>query len=130
MNKPLKDWTLGEIKAECDKRNAFCEANGSCPFFAPENEVFRCRIRYNIGNTFPGVWDLSEPPHWTKQEVEIAKALYELRRSVSLVIGRSTGGILWWRDGDRGEGILPHKLFPSLKEGNCVRLEEIIGGTE
>lgn len=69
-------------------------------------------------------------PRWTEQEAELAKALYELRRSVSLVIGRSTGGMLWWRDGDRAEGILPHKLFPSLNEGDCVRLNEIIGGTE
>lgn len=69
-------------------------------------------------------------PRWTEQEAELAKALYEMRRSVSLVIGRSTGGTLWWRDGDRGEGVLPHKLFPSLNEGDCVRLIEIIGGAE
>lgn len=31
MNKPLSEWTLGEIKTECVKRNAFCKANGKCP---------------------------------------------------------------------------------------------------
>lgn len=121
MDKPLKDWTLGEIKAECEKHE-FCTAE--CPAYRLESKC-RCRIRYS-----PNTWDLSEPPRWTEQEAELAKALYEVRRSVSLVIGRSTGGTLWWRDGDRGEGVLPHKLFPSLNEGDCVRLIEIIGGAE
>lgn len=69
-------------------------------------------------------------PRWTQQEVELAKVLYDLRRSESIVIGRNKGGALWWRDGDSAEGILPHNLFPSLSECNCVKLDEIIGGAE
>ena len=69
-------------------------------------------------------------PRWTEQEVELAKVLYDLRRSESIVIGRNKGGALWWRDGDSAEGILPHNLFPSLSECNCVKLDEIIGGAE
>lgn len=122
MNKPLSEWTLGEIKQRCDSCCAIPEDCVGCPARQANGDCA-------IGEPF-GYWDLSEPPRWTEQEAELAKALYELRRSVSLVIGRSTGGILWWRDGDRGEGILPHKLFPSLNEGNCVRLDEIIGGGE
>lgn len=122
MNKPLSEWTLGEIKQRCDSCCAIPEDCVGCP-------ARRANGDCAVGEPFE-YWDLSEPPRWTEQEAELAKALYELRRSVSLVIGRSTGGILWWRDGDRGEGILPHKLFPSLNEGNCVRLDEIIGGGE
>lgn len=125
MDKPLSEWTLGEIKAECEKHTAHCVG---CPLWT---DAAGCRLDTSCyRDNDPKKWDLSEPPRWTEQEAELAKALYELRRSVSLVIGRSTGGILWWRDGDRGEGILPHKLFPSLNEGNCVRLDEIIGGGE
>lgn len=69
-------------------------------------------------------------PRWTQQEVELAKVLYDLRRSESIVIGRNKGGALWWRDGDSAEGILPNKLFPSLSECNCFKLDEIIGGAE
>lgn len=69
-------------------------------------------------------------PRWTEQEVELAKVLYDLRRSESIVIGRNKGGALWWRDGDSAEGILPHNLFPTLSECNCVKLDEIIGGAE
>ena len=69
-------------------------------------------------------------PRWTEQEVELAKALYDLRRSENVVIGRNKGGALWWRDGDRAEGILPHELFPSLSECNSVKLSEICGGAQ
>lgn len=30
MNKPHKDWTLGKIKAECEKHKQDCEP---CPFY-------------------------------------------------------------------------------------------------
>lgn len=70
----------------------------------------------------------TQKPRWTEQEVELAKVLYELRRSENLVIGRNKGGTLWWRDGDSAEGILPNKLFPSLNECNSVKLSDIIGG--
>nr|DAG30833.1 MAG TPA: hypothetical protein [Caudoviricetes sp.] len=69
-------------------------------------------------------------PRWTEQEVELAKVLYDLRRRESIVIGRNKGGALWWRDGDSAEGILPHNLFPTLSECNCVKLDEIIGGAQ
>ena len=130
MNKPLSEWTLGEIKAECKRCNGNC-IGAVCPMVKwISKDEMACVIIRELRKPTPASWDLSEPPRWTEQEAELAKALYELRRSISLVIGRSTGGILWWRDGDIGEGILPHKLFPSLNEGNCVRLDEIIGGGE
>lgn len=69
-------------------------------------------------------------PRWTEQEVELAKALYDFRRSESVVIGRNKGGTLWWRDGLRSEGILPKNLFPSLDEGNSFKLFDIIGGAQ
>lgn len=62
---------------------------------------------------------------WTQQEVDLAKILYDFRRSESVVIGRNKSGILWWRDGDSAEGILPYKLFPSLNCGDSVKLSEI-----
>ena len=67
-------------------------------------------------------------PRWTQQEVDLAKLLYDFRRSKSVVIGRNKSDILWWRDGDSAEGILPYKLFPSLNCGDSVKLSDIIGG--
>ena len=96
-------------------------------------------IRTNIGSVMDAVQvrdlinhpdRIIRKPRWTEQEVELAKVLYDLRRSESIVIGRNKGGALWWRDGDSAEGILPHNLFPTLSECNCVKLDEIIGGAE
>lgn len=117
MDKPLKDWTLGEFMGKCSKltyRGLTCE---------------QCPLNKICGNAVDE-WDLPDKPRWTEQEVELAKVLYDLRRSESIVIGRNKGGALWWRDGDSAEGILPHNLFPTLSECNCVKLDEIIGGAE
>lgn len=85
-----------------------------------------------IGNSV--AWAINHPdriirkPRWTQQEVDLAKLLYDFRRSKSVVIGRNKSDILWWRDGDSAEGILPYKLFPSLNCGDSVKLSDIIGG--
>lgn len=66
MDKPLKDWTLGEIKAECEEHEQNCE---SCPFYS----VSYCKITRRVTNRVPEDWDLSEPPRWTEQDKEDAK---------------------------------------------------------
>lgn len=126
MNKPLKDWTLGEIKTECVKRNAFCKANGKCPFFALQDKGSYCKIENKVGGAVPSYWDLSEPPRWTEQDKEDAKAVRHLmpwatkvgrgRDYDSLMLNSSVG--------------LHRDLFPSLKPGETVTLDEIIGGGE
>lgn len=118
MNKPMKDWTLGECKEWCSKYDGECPEK--CPF-----EDFCTQLQHE-----PAKWDLEEKPRFTQQEVELAKALYDFRRSESVVIGRNKGDVLWWRDGDSAEGILPYKLFPSLNCGDSVKLSDIIGGIE
>lgn len=82
-----------------------------------------------IGNAV--AWAINHPdriirkPRWTQQEVDLAKLLYDFRRSKSVVIERNKSDILWWRDGDSAEGILPYKLFPSLNCGDSVKLSDI-----
>ena len=82
-----------------------------------------------IGNSV--AWAINHPdriirkPRWTQQEVDLAKLLYDFRRSKSVVIERNKSDILWWRDGDSAEGILPYKLFPSLNCGDSVKLSDI-----
>lgn len=116
MNKPLSEWTLGEIKAECEKHE-FCTAE--CPAYRLESKC-RCRIRYS-----PNTWDLSEPPCWTEQDKEDAMMIKRL--------------IPWANQVNRGmEGSLSlnpvtaidRKLFPLLKPGESAMLDEIIGGAE
>lgn len=127
MDKPLKEWTLGELKEWCYQyRNAHtnkpCEQ--TCPIY---QRGICCR-------EWVHEWDLEEKPRWTEQEVEDAKTLcrmwpngeIEFKRDIdgrcSMVhIQGSLHGCL-----DLGQV----DLFPSLLPGETVKLDEIIGGTE
>lgn len=121
MNKPLSEWTLAEVKAECKKHDTGCN---SCTFYST---VGHCRISQNDDfSDCPEAWDLSEPPRWTEQDKEDAKAVRHLmpwatkvgrgRDYDSLMLNSSVG--------------LHRDLFPSLKPGETVTLDEIIGGGE
>ena len=127
MDKPLKEWTLGELKEWCYQyRNAHtnkpCEQ--TCPIY---QRGICCR-------EWVHEWDLEEKPRWTEQEVEDAKTLcrmwpngeIEFKRDIdgrcSMVhIQGSLHGCL-----DLGQV----DLFPSLLPGETVKLDEIIVGTE
>ena len=72
-------------------------------------------------------WDLSEKPRWTQQEVEDAKYTKRIlevdvvsrnKYSCGLVAGRSDGNV---------SVVINHNMFPSLRPGQSVRLDEIIG---
>lgn len=110
MNKPLSEWTLGEVQKYC--KNTQC---GDCCI------GLWCE---NI-NKGPSDWDLSEPPRWTEQDKEDAMMIKRL--------------IPWANQVNRGmEGSLSlnpviaidRKLFPLLKPGESATLDEIIGGAE
>lgn len=118
MDKPLKDWTLGEVK-EC------CSKHGTCVFdcpFSTKNKL--CRMTSN-----PCDWDLTDKPRWTQQEVERAKAIkliypaaYRLEEADPLIR-------VWDKEGK----LLAHvdvNLFLSFQPGQSYTLDEIIGGAE
>lgn len=119
MDKPLKDWTLGEVKAECEKHTAHCVG---CPLWT---DAAGCRLDTSCyRDNDPKKWDLSEPPRWTEQDKEDAMMIKRL--------------IPWANQVNRGmEGSLSlnpvtaidWKLFPLLKPGERATLDEIIGGT-
>ena len=120
MDKPLKDWTLGEVKAECEKHTAHCVG---CPLWT---DAAGCRLDTSCyRDNDPKEWDLSEPPRWTEQDKEDAMMIKRL--------------IPWANQVNRGmEGSLSlnpvtaidRKLFPLLKPGESAMLDEIIGGGE
>lgn len=57
MDKPLTDWTLGEIKEYCKKKGTRC---GDCPAIYDGNH---CKL-----NSTPEIWPLKPKPHFTEQE--------------------------------------------------------------
>ena len=71
MGKPLKEWTLGELKEWCyqyrkSHTNKPCEQ--TCPIYQ----------RWICCREWVHEWDLEEKPRWTEQEVEDARAVKRL----------------------------------------------------
>ena len=123
MKKPLKDWTLGEVKDECEKHRGTC---AGCPV-----KSF-CESR----NHFPEIWRLSDPvPKWTDQEKQDAKTILRMfgKENFTHVTKDQDG----WPSIMDGDGKDPHTgwcsigmekdMFPTLKNGETVLLADIIG---
>lgn len=114
MDKPLKDWTIGELLEHCKHHencvNCDVQAKIECCFFDCD----------------PLDLDLSEKPRFTQQEVERAKNLLdvigpaELRKVADMVTMKVDGKIIYLRK----------DVFPSLKNEMAVTLDEIIGGAQ
>ena len=121
MDKPLKDWTLGEAKEYCTRRNGNCADD--C-IFSKKGIGMVCGIAPK-----PVWWTLPEKPRFTQQEVERAKAIkviyqtaYQLEEADPLIR-------VWDKEGK----LLAHvdvNLFLSFQSGQSYTLDEIIGGAE
>lgn len=122
MDKPLKDWTLGEAKEYCTSRNGNCADD--C-IFSKKGIGMVCGIAPK-----PVWWTLPEKPRFTEQEAELAGSLMGLCGNKNVAIERDIDGQLWWRNADIDEGILPRQLFPSIVQGYAVKLSDIAGGAK
>lgn len=114
MNKPLKDWTLGEMQAYCnntDCANAcwLYERHCYCPF---------------LGEA-PGDWDLSTPPRWTAEDIADAKAVKRvLPWALRVCMGAHGSKYICDSNGEnRGINAV---LFPDLRMGETVDLQDIL----
>lgn len=85
MDKPLKDWTLGEAKEYCTSRNGNCADD--C-IFSKKGIGMVCGIAPK-----PVWWTLPEKPRFTQQEVEDAKMLLRVFPERLDSISRSKDGI-------------------------------------
>lgn len=117
MDKPLKDWTLGEVKAYC-QQNASCKG---CDMLRQSG--YECRFSGG-----PCLWDLSETPRFTQQDIEDAKTI---RR----IFGRDGTIKRTPNLGERSTLLFDRLyinpfLFPNIKAGQEYTLDEIIGGAE
>ena len=121
MDKPLKDWTLGEAKEYCTSRNGNCADD--C-IFSKKGIGMVCGIAPK-----PVWWTLPEKPRFTEQEMERAKAIkviyptaYQLEEADPLIR-------VWDKEGK----LLAHvdvNLFLSFQFGQSYTLDEIIGGAD
>lgn len=128
MDKPLKDWTLEEVVAECNAREECYE----CPFF--DNSAHSdssCRI-CAIETTPVESWNLSECPRFTEKEVERAKAIKVLWPEIYAIKNDGAWTVLIGDVDNKSCAIetVARVLFPSAKFNVVYTLDKIIGGTE
>ena len=129
-NKPLSEWTLGEIKSECKRCNGNC-IYAVCPMVKwISKDEMACVIIRELRKPTPASWDLSELPRWTEQDKEDAKMIKRVFNGFQIGIVRDTLAQLCTiaKDGYPSEYI-NSDMFPSLKPGESATLDEIIGGT-
>ena len=121
MYKPLKEWTLGELKEWCYQYRK-AHTNKPCEQICPIYQRGICCREW------VHEWDLEEKPRWTEQEVERAKAIKvrypeadSLDECDPQVKVLNTKFVI---------ATLDTALFPSLCPGETVTLDDIIGGAE
>lgn len=117
QEKPLKEWTLGEVKAYCAAKDGNCLNDCKLTHKGITGKV--CRLV-----TFrPAGWDLSDSPRFTPEEVERAKAIKIAFPGASAIIKVVDGSwaILHYN-------APPTDGFPSIRPGQTVKISDIIGG--
>lgn len=124
-NKPLSEWTLGEVKAECEKHTAHCVG---CPLWT---DAAGCRLDTSCyRDNDPKKWDLSEPPRWTEQDKEDAKAIKRIFPDATYLKRQDCfcEDVTVFSKSHSGVAHLNANLVPSLSMDELVTIDEIIGG--
>lgn len=122
MDKPLKDWTLGECQEYCGKKIVQAEERGGyCETYCGLYKRGICK------NNWCSDWDLAEKPRWTEKEVEAAKAILTLWPDATIL---EDGRPYYIRvhGKDRLLNTVDLDLFPNIQPGQSVKLSEICGG--
>ena len=121
MDKLLKDWTLGEVKKLCAETGMDCE---KCPLSVKNEVPPSCRLE----NDPPDNWDLSERPRWTERDKEDAMMIKRVFNGFQIGIARDTlVQLRTFAKDDYPSEYINSDMFPSLKPGESVTLDEIIG---
>lgn len=123
MGKPLKEWTLGELKEWCYQyrkahTNKPCEQ--TCPIY---QRGICCR-------EWVHEWDLEEKPRWTEQEVEDAKYIKRILKVDSVRRNIYGNGLIAMKSDNTVSIVVNSEMLPSIHPGQSVTLDEIIGGAE
>lgn len=121
-DKPLKDWTLGEVKEYCASRNGNCADD--C-ILSRKGIGMVCEVALK-----PAWWTLADKPRWTEQEVERAKAIKVLYPEIRYL--QADDGCLRGLNKEKESIFIDWVLswFPSLRSDETVTLDEIIGGAK
>ena len=126
MDKPLKDWTFSEVQEYCKKQRNTSERCSACKI-----KKFCDKYLGKKGESAsPKYWDLSEPSRWTEQEVEDARAVKRLLEADSVTRAAYGNGLVAIKSDWSVSIVLSRDCFPSLRPGEIITLDEIIGGAQ
>lgn len=121
MDKPLKDWTFGELKEWCYQYRK-AHTDKPCEQACPIYQRGICRLEWAYK------WDLEEKPRFTEQDVEDARVL--ARALLADGFERDKVGDVFTTSKEAGRTLLDSRMFPSIQPGQSYTLDEIIGGAE
>ena len=123
MDKPLKDWTLGELQEWCYQyRKAHTDkpCEQACPIY--QRGICRCEWVHE--------WDLDEKPRFTEQEVELLKVIRTLFPAATFIERVSCGTLGISNNAEGWITDIDSNLFPAIRPGQSYTLDEIIGGAK
>ena len=123
MDKPLKDWTMGELQEWCYQyRKAHTDkpCEQSCPIY--QRGICRCEWVYE--------WDLEGKPRFTQQEVEDAKYIKRILKVDSVRRNIYGNGLVAMKSDNSVSVVINSEMLPSIQPGQFYTLDEIIGGAE
>ena len=120
MDKPLKDWTLGECRSHCEKVDdcrgcalEYLVKNGEC--------IFKdCPMDIRLEE----MDSRNKKPHFTQQEVERAKAIKAIWPKAERIEHPNTS--LYVYSGVNFLTKIPESTFPSIQQGQTCNIEDII----
>lgn len=119
MDKPLKDWTLGEVKAYCTGRDCYKDC-----------ELAQSPGKCKILDATPSEWDLDEKPRFTEQDVEDAKYIKRILKVDSVRRNIYGNGLVAMKSDNSVSVVINSEMLPSIHSGEEYTLDEIIGGAE
>ena len=123
MDKPLKDWTLGELQEWCYQyRKAHTDkpCEQPCPIY--QRGICRCEWVYE--------WGLEGKPRFTEQEVELLKVIRKLFPAATFIERVSCGTLGISNNAEGWITDIDSNLFPAIRPGQSYTLDEIIGGAD
>lgn len=116
MDKPLKDWTLGECKKYCENRKALEDMCGGCKIRG------WCDAITNEDKVTPEEWEF--PPKYTTEEIETAQSLVNIWPDLKLY--RHGDQVLEMRSAEYGVfAYIKPDAFPSVGTKQLVTVQEI-----
>ena len=120
MDKPLKDWTLGEIIEYCEKHCGKQECSESC----------HIQQVCDFMGQAPCLLDLTEKPRFTEQDVEDAKAVKRVFGRNGTVKRLNKAITDPYSNLTFDHMYINESMFPCIFEGQEYTLDEIIGGAD